>query len=209
MPQHNPFAGIEYVVVNGILTRPGDIQGWTDKSERWYEQRDITCLRYEYFSGAVTRFLFQNDRVQDLREILAEIKRPMVYVGHSNGCELFSRLIKTGGHRFEAAHLFAAAVDPDFSDEGNGFNRALREGHLQKLYLYCSKNDKALRGGNFLTGWLKRFSLGYGNLGQVGPRNLDMNISHTVQIMWNNNYGHSDWWKPENIESSLQLTLRK
>lgn len=202
-----PFSDVEFILVNGILTNPRDIKGWTDRAERWYENQSITAVRYEYFSGALTRFIFQESRVNDLLEIMKDLEKPFIYVGHSNGCELLSRMLKKHHVRFEAAHLFAAAVDPDFNE--NGFNKALEDNKLGKLFCYCSKNDKILQNGKKYTGFLNPIGLGYGNLGQVGPSNLSTIANERTYVHWNDDLNHSDWWSPSFFEKSLKMTLRR
>jgi predicted esterase len=196
-----------YLVVNGILTQPGSIEGWTDIFEDYYQNLGIPCSRYEYFSGALTRFLGQKKRVNELCKMLNRIDRPVVYVGHSNGCELFSKLVKKTDCTFVAAHLFAPAVHANFWD--NGFNQALLNKRVNNIYIYCSKNDKVLKNYASRTSWLKFMGLGYGTLGQTGPDSILKGVEGHVYVTWENRYGHSDWFKTKNIEKSFGLTLRQ
>jgi hypothetical protein len=204
------FRKYEFLLVNGILTKPSDIHGWTDRGERWYQDRLGTASRYEYFSGAITRFISQGGHVRDVVEIIEGIHRPVIYVGHSNGCEIFSRVVKKRkDFQFDYVHLFAPAVDRDF--EENGFNQALIDGRIGKLFIYGSYDDSYLKNGHAATGWLKRFGMGYGDLGYHGPENLNDLVSDRVVLKWREwkgTEGHSEWWKPIHIDESLQLTLR-
>lgn len=196
----------EYIVVNGILTRPSDTRAWTDRAERWYQDRGIACTRYEYFCGALTRFLGQRRRVNELKEILLEIEKPIVYVGHSNGCELFTRLIKETDIEFEAVHLIAAATEHDF--ELNGYNKAFERERIGKLYLYTSEKDDTLKKGNAFTGWLGFLGLGYGALGQKGAINMSPKAKSNTLTTHMDDYRHSDWFKPWNFSETMEKTLR-
>lgn len=196
-----------YLVVNGILTRPADINNWTDLFEDYYQNEGYACTRYEYFSGALTRFIKQGKRVEELTKIVKRTEAPLVYVGHSNGCELFSRLMKDTDCKFEAAHLFAPAMDPDFNQ--NGLTLGLLSGRVKNIYLYCSKKDLVLKDWASKTSFLRFIGLGYGTLGYSGAKNILPQIEHRVYSTWNNKFNHSDWFTEKNIKESFSLTIRK
>lgn len=196
----------QYLVVNGILSRPEDIHGWTDLFEDFYQNEEYACSRYEYFCGALTRFMTQGKRVKELTEIIKRIKSPLVYVGHSNGCELFGRLMKDTDVRFEAAHLFAPAMDPDCNQ--NGITFGLLSERVKNVYLYCSRKDLVLKDWASKTSFLRAIGLGYGTLGYDGPKNILKNIEHRIDVTWENRYDHSDWFKEKNIHKSFDLTFR-
>lgn len=196
----------EFLCVNGILTKEHDIKGWPDRAEVFYQNKGLIASRYKYESGAFTRFVYQGKRVKEVTTILKRSIRPVIYVGHSNGCEIFSRLVKETRYKFPAAHLFAPAVDADF--KRNGFNAALKSERIGKLYIYGSANDTWLKHGHRWTGWLRKIGLGYGNLGQVGPINLDLDLADRVILTWRDNYNHSTWLNSLKIKDSLEMTLR-
>lgn len=196
-----------YLVCNGILTDPTDVNGWTDLFEDMYQNEGYPCNRYEYFSGALTRFIKQGARVKELTTIINRIKSPIIYVGHSNGCELFGRLMKDVDCKFEAAHLFAPAMDSDFNK--NGLAYGLLSGKVKKVYLYCSKKDMVLKDWASKTSFLRAIGLGYGTLGYTGPKNVLKGIEGLVFETWNNKFDHSDWFSEKNIKESFALTLRK
>lgn len=196
----------QYLVVNGILSNPSDISGWTDLFEDFYQNEGYSCSRYEYFSGAITRFIKQGKRVEELSKIIKRINNPLVYVGHSNGCELFGRLMKESDSTFESAHLFAAAMNSDFKE--NGLNYALLTKRVKKIYLYCSTRDLVLKNWASKTSFLKFMGLGYGTLGLTGPKNVLEQVNHKVETTWSDSFDHSDWFKPENIQKSFDLTFR-
>lgn len=195
-----------YLVVNGILTDSDSVNGWTDIFEDMYQNEGYACDRYEYTCG-VFKSLFQGKRVEDLRVICKRIEKPIVYVGHSNGCELFGRLLKDVDSRFEEAHLFAPAMDSDCNL--NGLTYGLLSGKVKKVFLYCSKKDRALKNWASKTTFLRFMGLGYGTLGYTGPKNVLDQIEHRIIVSWNNKFDHSDWFKEKNIQDSFKLTLRK
>jgi len=192
-------------VVNGILTQPSNIFGWTDFFEDYYQNDGFPCTKYEYFSGAITRFIKQGKRTEQLIEICKRSTNKLVYVGHSNGCELFSRVIKNSDLKFESAHLFAAAMNDDFNE--NGLNIALLSGRVGKVYLYCSKRDHILKKFASRTSFLKVIGLGYGALGYTGPKNVQSLVSHRVITEWRQ-FDHSDWFKEKNIKKSHESTYQ-
>lgn len=195
-----------YIVCNGILTDSDNVEGWTDIFEDYYQNEGYFCSRYEYTSGLFKSF-FQGKRVKDIAKICNRINRPLNYVGHSNGCDIFSRLIKDTEVRFESAHLFSAATSSDF--DRNGFNYGLITKRVKKLYLYCSERDLVLRDLASKTTFLNKIGLGYGTLGYTGPTNVLPQVESRVSTTWKNEFRHSSWFSPENIQESFQLTLRK
>lgn len=195
-----------YLVVNGILSLPSDISAWTDLFEDYYQNENYPCTRYEYFSGAITRFIKQGKRVEELNQIVKRINHPLVYVGHSNGCELFGRLMKDTDCKFEAAHLFAAAMDADFNQ--NGLTLGLLSGRVKRIYLYCSTNDLVLKDFASKTSFLKFLGIGYGTLGFTGPKNVLPGVKDKVEVTWSDSFNHSDWFSKENIQKSFDLTFR-
>lgn len=195
-----------YLVVNGILTDADSINGWTDLFEDMYQNEGYACNRYEYTCG-IFKSLFQSKRVDDLRIICKRIQKPIVYVGHSNGCELFGRLLRDVDSSFEEAHLFAPAMDADFNQ--NGITYGLLSGKVKKVFVYCSKKDNILKNWASKTTFLRYIGLGYGTLGYTGPKNVLKQIESKVVVTWNNKFDHSDWFKEKNIQESFQLTLKK
>lgn len=197
-----------FIVVNGILNNPQDIDGWTDIFEDLYQNMGYPCTKYEYFSGALTRFIKQNERVDQLCKIVKRTAQPLIYVGHSNGCELFDKVVRRL-HKpyFESAHLFSPAMESDFNT--NGLNYCILSGKVKKVYLYCSKGDKILRDWASKTSFLKFIGLGYGTLGYDGPKNVLRAVDDRVIVHWENSYNHSDWFNKHNIDKSFSSTLIK
>lgn len=195
-----------YIFVNGILTNPLDTQGWTDRACRWIDRyTEHKADRFEYLSGAITRRLFQNARVEKFTEIVSEyVDLDLVLVAHSNGCDIISRFLLKTRLRIKEIHLIAAACERDFSQ--NGINAAMEAGRLDDCFLYGSKNDKALQLA-FNTGkFLRFFGLGYGTLGLKGPKKVACPLR--VHRLSMDEYDHSTWFDPNHFENTMRLITR-
>lgn len=192
----------QFLVVNGILTKSSDINGWTDLAEDYYQDRDIIASKYDYFSTATTNWIYQNKRVREVVTLVKRSLRPVIYVGHSNAGDIFSGVVLNSRCKFPAVHLFAPATNCDFNK--NGFNAALKNGRIGKLYIYGSNNDPALKLASSLVGR----ALGFGALGRLGPKNVDPDIKDRVILDWRDHFGHSDWLSKKYLKDSLALTLR-
>jgi len=194
-----------YLFINGILTSPEDRHSWTDRAVTWTESHyGYLSDRYEYFSDALTRRLFQEARVRDCAARLrqyANIDR--IVVGHSNGADIACRLLcleKEPSLELAALHLLAPAAEADF--EKNGLNHALLTGRLGHVHLYCSRNDAALRLAQF-TQLFSFLGLGYGSLGRTGPQNVDPRIADRVTVTWRDDFGHSTWFAPAEFAKTM------
>ena len=190
------------IFVNGILSNPGDVSGWTDKAESWIETNtNFKATKMEYFSPVILRRIHQEDRVDNLQTICERYHdHKIVLVGHSNGCDVILRLIKRNLIDFHGIHLVAGACEKDFNV--NGLNNALRDKSVGKVSVYWSKYDKALKQAKWSTrlfGWL---GLGYGYLGLVGPEHVDDDVSGRVESV-ERKFGHSQWFSPKNFEDLM------
>ena len=193
-----------YIFINGIRTRPSDVQGWTDRAETWIETNTkYKGTKFEYKSGAITRRFGQEKRVDDLETIVKGfLGEKVILVGHSNGCDIINRLVKRALFRFEEIHLIGAASEKDF--EKNGFNLALRSERVKRIYVYWSKNDEALKTAKLSTRLFGRFGLGYGYLGLVGPENVDPLFRSRV-CSFEHDFDHSDYFRGGNFEETMKL----
>lgn len=206
-----------FVFVNGILSRPGSSQGWTDRACTWMQTRHPhKAEKWEYFAAPFTRRLRQRTRARKIATLMAyyqEAGFDVVLVGHSNGCDLIARVLRLRGaqpwyyrHAVRSVHLFAAAAD------WKDFEWALNVGNLQRCHLYGSDNDNALKLASlsrFLFGWL---GLGYGSLGlQSAEVEYEDRVWHGLAEMpprvfdhANDDYGHSDWFtRGANFERTM------
>jgi len=192
------FREYEFFLVNGIRTRK-DIHGWCPRSEIWIEHRLGHATWFHYHAWASTRWMTQGKHLREMWEELAKIKRPIIYVGHSNGCELFSRTVKERPEfKFAAAHLFAPACHQDF--EENGFNKALLDGQVGRIYAYCSKGDGTLKYWASFSRVAKCVGLGYDSMGYCGA---DKETIHPgvkakklyVEEWYPDDYDHNDCYE--------------
>lgn len=193
-----------YIAINGIRFRPGTARGWPERFTEWVNTRlpdGVVADRREYYTTAVTRFIGQRKRTDELARKVRRYQSAgyrVVLVGHSNGCDVIARLLRDVGLWIDAIHLFApAALEEDFED-------ALLNSTVGKIHIYGSVNDKALQWGKVtrvLFGWA---GLGYGSLGTRGgefaARYPGQVIDHS-----NNAFSHSTWFTEGQI---FERTMR-
>lgn len=197
-----------FVCINGILSAPGDSDGWTDRAVTWLQTNTpYKAEKWEYVAGPILRRLKQQGRAEKIATMLAYYEKAgyqIVLVGHSNGCDLIARVLALRAkapwyfkYTIRSAHLFAAAAD--WSD----FKHALDNYGLEQLHLYGSSADWALKFAKVsrtLFGWA---GLGYGSLGLEGDIfesddlgwQLDAGRGKRVFDHGNDTFGHSDWFK--------------
>jgi len=192
-----------YIFVNGILSNPGDVNGWTDNAEAWIEgNTSHRATRMEYACGVLTRRLYQNERVNNLEAIVKKypVQDKICLVGHSNGCDIILRLIQRRNLFFDHVHLIAGACENDFRK--NALNEALALHQVRRLSVYWSKQDKALQKARVSSTLLSWIGLGYGFLGLTGPKNLAPELAPRVTSI-EKKWGHSDWFKEKHFEETM------
>ncbi|WP_395752501.1 hypothetical protein [Prosthecobacter sp.] len=181
-----------YIAINGIRTRPGDAEGWTDRFVTWINTRlpdGVVAEKFEYYCSALLRRLRQRERADAISKKVGYYRRAgyrIVLVGHSNGCDLIARVLEACGAEIDAAHLISPAADEE------DFAEAIREGLIRRIHLYGSRNDGALRFAcvtRRLIGWL---GLGYGSLGLRG-REFEALFPEVVKDHSDDACGHSTW----------------
>lgn len=192
------------IFVNGILNSPENVDSWTDHAVEWVNNKtDSKADKMEYRSGVLTRRWFQSARVENLQSICKKyVGNKIVLVGHSNGCDIIQRLIAKGFPKINEIHLIAAASEADFKK--NGFNHALKLNKVEKIFVYMSPIDEALKKAKWSTilfGWL---GLGYGYLGLVGPKNESSEFFGRV-IVHKEDMGHSQWFSKKNFDNTMRL----
>ena len=198
-----------FICVNGILTLPGDAEGWTDRAVTWLHTHFPTlptkAEKFEYASGVLTRRLFQDKRAANLAGVVGKYLKEgfrVVLVGHSNGCDLIARVLAKVDRPVHSVHLFAAAAD------GEDFARALAFGRVGTLHLYGSRRDLALKLAGLSRSVLGWVGLGYGSLGREGPAFAAKHDGGRVFDHSDHDFGHSDWWEPgENFERTMRLLI--
>lgn len=197
-----------FLLVNGICTNPEDVQAWTDRAEEWINNNTKhKSTKMEYRAGALTRRFYQNARVDNLQKICkAYPEHKIILVGHSNGCDIIQRLIQRGKTKVHELHLIAGASERDF--EKNGYNKALKEKQLEKIVVYWSPIDEALKKAKLSTqlfGWL---GLGYGYLGLTGPDRVECEVKSKV-IVYKEHMSHSQWFSKRNFEKTMRTVTNK
>lgn len=195
-----------FICVNGVLTRPGDAEGWTDRAVTWlqtqFPSQPVKAEKFEYASGVITRRLRQAARAAAIAKMVGYYHRAgfrLVLVGHSNGCDLIARVLELVAAPINSAHLFAAAA------EGEDFARALKERRLGVLHLYGSRHDKALKLAALSRALLGWAGLGYGSLGREATEFVQAHDDGRVFDHSDHDFGHSDWWeRGDNFERTMR-----
>lgn len=204
------MSGHVFIFVNGILTRPGNARGWTDRAVHWFNRHEqgVACYPFEYYSPALLRFVFQRGHARALAETIAEYRGMRLHlVGHSNGCDLIARAIALTPVKVQVdtVHLISAALERDFAK--NHLGAALNCRQLRRVFCLCSKGDGVLK---YLARPSQIFGcvgLGYGDLGYRGPALNGLNDTLSVRTTWRNGLGHGDWFDAGNFERTME-TIR-
>jgi predicted alpha/beta hydrolase family esterase len=193
-----------FIFVNGILNCPGSSNGWTDRAVTWiHTHTEHRAEKFEYFSPVIFRRWFLKDWTNDLAELVAKYAgKPLVLVGHSNGCELICRTVKISGAQIRGLHLISGACAADFYT--NGLNAALKANRVGKVVAYVAEKDlpmKIARVSQNLIGWL---GLGYGTLGLNGPLRTAIEVENRVMPVRQPDFGHSTWFLDENFDDLMK-----
>lgn len=197
-----------YILINGILSKPSDVNGWTDRAESWIEDKTkYNATKFEYFADMVFRRMWQGNRVSKLQDIIGRIFNDSIYlVGHSNGCDIIERYIRKSNRRIEELHLIAGASESDFRK--NGYNDALLKNKVGKIFVYWSKQDAALKQAKWSTklfGWM---GLGYGYIGLIGAKYVSPLIKDRV-IEMEFNLDHQDYFSETQLDDTLRRVIGK
>lgn len=199
-----------FYAINGILTKPGEATNWTTRLNSWVIRHmpdGVVSNRYEYASDILFRNVNQRRRADEISTEVGKYRRAgyrIVLVGHSNGCALIGEVLNSCGQEIESAHLFAPAA----TDEA--FAEAIREGMLQRLHIYGSKNDKALKAAKLLGPVAKLFPWtgAYGSLGLRG-KEFAAKFPQIVTDHSNDSFGHSTWWQAGTIFNDTMDQIRR
>ncbi len=185
-----------FICVNGILNNPGESDGWTDRAVTWLNLRTpAKAEKFEYATTALLRRWHQQARADAIAKMARFYQLAgyeLVFIGHSNGCDLIERVLEHTTLPVRSVHFFAPACD------GETLHRALQLGHVARAFLYGSPFDRALefaRISRELLGWIKigGAPLGYGSLGlQVA----EFALQHpTVTAHEDDLATHSSWFE--------------
>ncbi len=187
-----------YFILNGIHTNPAQTDGWVDEAATLLNRQtpdDVKPEKFEYYTTALTRRLFQARRAEKLlKKALgyAEDGWTVRMIGHSNGCDLIARVALAAAKReipslrLDSVHLISpAAEDEDFA-------QAVQCGAIRHVHIYGSKNDKALLAAGLSAKLLNFVGLGFGSLGLRGKALADR-FPGRVFDHSRDHYGHSTW----------------
>lgn len=201
-----------YIFINGILTRPGDENGWNDKAvtwtNKWFLQDCRAGEKYEYFTWATTRLFKQQMRAIKLAKMISfypEIEDfDIVLVGHSNGCDIILRTLKLiWGRKIKALHFFAPACDSDLYRNGL-YDRVALTKQIETIRIYIGGKDEAMKLAKLSQLIFGIFGLGYGNLGGVDPKSI-RKVLGDHSVIFQPNYGHSTWFNDDNFDTTMKF----
>lgn len=197
-----------YLFIRGIRGKPNEVGDFAGNAETYVDNNfpNYKANTIPYSAGALTRRITQESNVSKVRTILFGVSDCGVYLcGHSNGCDLIERYIRTSTKRIEALHLIAGASEEDFRK--NGFNNALSSNKVGKIYVYWSRNDKALQFASKTRPFLSWMGLGYGSLGLVGPRYVSPAVKERV-ISEEWDCDHNEYFNAKNFPKIMQDVTR-
>jgi predicted alpha/beta hydrolase family esterase len=203
-----------FIYVPGILSWPGDADGWTDRAVTWtHKHLKTPSEKFEYFSGVLTRRTRQQWRAEKLARMIS-FYNPKEFslnlVGHSNGCDVIIRTMKLIDRPVNQIHLISAAADENM--DNNRLPYYLSSGKVDHLYMYIAGRDWPLTLAARTAPILKLWGLGYGHLGLLDQSSIETAFSGLpVTIHREPFYGHSDWFTEENgnFEETMQLITGK
>lgn len=180
-----------YILVPGIMTDDA-INNWSAKAARWIENNTIhKAFQVPYFTTPFTRFIHQKKRSEELAYIIDSCKTDVVLIGHSNGCDLICKALTICKKKVKDIHLIAGATHSSFIK--NKLNISLTH-KLERVFVYCSENDLALKLAFYTSFFLKIFGLGFGYLGRKGPEYITSKNRAKTYTFWYNEFGHSDYF---------------
>lgn len=190
--------------INGINTVPGDADNWTGKlvthvnsilaPANAINENTVVAEKIEYFRTALTRWLFQRSMTRKIVKTLSYYGRfnQIHVVVHSNGANAILRALnKTPELVINKLTIISGACPADF--EKNGLNDLLLKGQIGRVQIFTAGKDLALKFAR-----LGRI-LGFGQLGLTGPKNVVPGLSYRVKTIHQPEFGHSTWFKADNI----------
>lgn len=198
-----------YVFIGGILGDPESANEFSDKAEAYVEMnvKGAHATTLPYRSDVVFRRMGQEERVNNLDLILSRLDgRKIILVSFSNGGDIVERMTKRNKFEIEEIHLVASASENDFRK--NGYNKALSEDMINKMFVYYSKKDKALQKAKWSSYLLSWVGLGYGFLGLTGPRNLLGRFKHRVAAL-EYDLDHNEYFNSDNFPKLMKQITGK
>lgn len=190
-----------YILIPGIHTRTDDVTAWpvrmADEIMQKCSATSPAASEYRYYTGAISRRLNQQNHAEwlaSLSDKYAAAGFDVVVAAHSNGADILQRALPLMRQPIAAAHLIAAASDRDLSRAG--WLRAILTCKLGSLHCYVSAGDKALGRWAALSQSLRWLGLGYGRLGQLGPKlplKLPADLLAKIHIHRDNSQTHTSW----------------
>lgn len=205
------------VAIHGILTGQSDAS-WPDKFNAWcfHKLPSVSVLKKEYRAGPFPRWnvwikdpIIARSLANEIREFCVDgcgdvvDKCPEIwFVAHSNGCVIslmtIKRLVKIG---IPVAGLIFTGGACSSIVEDNGIWRWVDDGNVGKAVSFSSREDRVVK---------SKLIWPYGRLGHTGWQcRLESGLltewvrSGKAWTEWHPGYGHSGYFKPENIQNTF------
>lgn len=155
--------------------------------------RNPVALEYRYSTNALTRRAAQQRRARELADIIDKWQKfNIILVGHSNGCDLIQRALKITHAKVKTVHAFAGACENELKK--TGFYDAFVYNRLGKLFVYASKNDRALKYAANISRLFNFIGMGYGLLGYRGATGIPKSFQDKVVNIFDNTLDHNDYF---------------
>ena len=169
-------------LIPGILNKPSDPDSWQDRGvTETLHRTAFLAEKGEYMARPITRRIGLTRKSRKIAErICIYSGRNIHLLVHSNGGEVARRIIRWALEdrpdyvpmpKFASITFLAPACDADF--DANYLNAAFRAGILGRVVVNRAENDFPLKLGRASKRVFGVIGLGYGDLGLVGPRNVD------------------------------------
>lgn len=215
------------LVQHGILS-----QGftWPEKFEAHQANRraGLHVITDHYEAGPFPRvnMLLKNPRLgREQAETIAhwvrtgDVKTEVSLVAHSNGCDIARHTalhLAMQGIFVRQLILIAAPLPRDLGDMG--LRQFADNGYFDRISVWFSPNDSVLhRPGQWL-GLRRWLQWPYGNLGRTGARDVKYGLtgyeatpvtSFTRHYNRAFNWGHNEYFAPENIERTFDTIIEE
>lgn len=196
-----------FLFICGIKTVPAETDNWTGRSTTWvhkfaHENNKLWWAeKIEYYSSALFRPFHHQKRVDKLRSTLDYYRNRNIYItAHSNGASVVLDALKQENWpQIQQLDLISPASKTDMAYIGPRLGR-----EVKKLRIWIAKQDKALKLAKSPIGKL----LGYGSLGLDGIKGIPEDIKNKyIEEIIQENYEHSDWFKDENFDKTMQIII--
>lgn len=195
-----------YFFIAGINADTADIDGWTERAERSCERRGLRANAYPYHVNALDRWVWQAKHVRNATRCLREslmTSDDVVIAAHSNGVAIALGMLRADPAMVVSElHLIAGAAFASYKD--NGLNDAIARHQVGKVFLYCSRDDLALKAAQTTRKFLRFVGLGFGSIGLTGPADMSDEADARTRVIWHEGFDHSTYFDDANFRDTMR-----